>query len=113
MPEQEALIKLLGVTVTDKLMDEVSPESLWMEMMMFADDTVVSGENRKQVGQHRGGLPGQRSTPSSQGQRKAELRSNQLCGYHAQRRKTFVCSKITLFRLLVTVVTNHFQCCFL
>lgn len=57
MPEQEALIKLLRVTATDKLTDEVSQESLWMEMMMFADDTAVSIDNRKQVGKHSGVCP--------------------------------------------------------
>lgn len=52
MPDLEALIKLSTVTATDKLTDEVSQESLWMETMTFADDTVVSTENRKQVGQN-------------------------------------------------------------
>lgn len=59
--EQEALIKPLRVTAADTLTDEVSQESLWLEMMMFA--AWHCGQRWEQEaggGPTWGALPGQR-----------------------------------------------------
>lgn len=75
---------------------------------MFADDTVVSGESRKHVGETRGTFyPGQHCHLQSQGQVKAWLKYNQLFGYHAQQRRKFVCNKITLTTFLVSIALKR------